>query len=90
MDWKGLISVDQQVCHGEPGIAGARIRVSVELDNRAAGLSQDRERAETKTPPPALSLQILQLKPDNAVPVEVILVTVAGGYGLGGDPGGLF
>lgn len=48
MGWKGLISIDPQVCHGKTDIAGARIRVSVALDNRAAGLSQDREWAETK------------------------------------------
>ena len=92
MDWKGLISVDPRVCHGKTGIAGARIRVSVALDNRAAGLSQDRERAEAQDTAARSRpfLQILQLKPDNAIPVEVILVTVAGGYGLGGDAGGLF
>ena len=41
MDWKRLISVDPQVCHGKPGIAGARIRASVVLDNLAAGLTPE-------------------------------------------------
>ena len=41
MEWKGLISVDPQVCHGKPCIAGTRIMVSVVLDNLAAGLTPE-------------------------------------------------
>lgn len=41
MDGKALISVDPQVCHGKPCIAGTRIMVSVVLDNLAAGLTPE-------------------------------------------------
>jgi len=39
MDWRKYITVDTSVCHGKPCIRGARIMVSVVLDNLAAGLS---------------------------------------------------
>jgi uncharacterized protein (DUF433 family) len=41
MDWHGHISVDPNVCHGQPCVAGTRIPVSVVLDNLAAGIPQD-------------------------------------------------
>ena len=37
MDWRERISVDPQVCHGRPCIAGTRILVSVILDSLADG-----------------------------------------------------
>ena len=39
MDWREFISVDPQVCHGRPCVAGTRVLVSVLLDNLAAGKS---------------------------------------------------
>jgi len=39
MDWRDHISVDPQVCHGKPCVAGTRVMVSVILDNLAAGQS---------------------------------------------------
>ena len=39
MDWREHISVDPNVCHGRACIAGARVMVSVILDNLAAGLT---------------------------------------------------
>ncbi|MDE2669693.1 MAG: DUF433 domain-containing protein [Chloroflexota bacterium] len=38
MDWREHITVDPNVCHGRACIAGARVTVSVILDNLAAGL----------------------------------------------------
>ena len=35
------ISVDPDICHGEPCIRGTRIPVSVLLDNLAAGVTHD-------------------------------------------------
>ncbi len=37
MDWRNRISVNSEVCHGKPCIAGTRIPVSVVLDNLASG-----------------------------------------------------
>ena len=37
MNWQDRISVDPNVCHGTPCIAGTRVMVSVVLDNLAAG-----------------------------------------------------
>jgi uncharacterized protein (DUF433 family) len=39
--WPERISVDPAVCHGKPCIRGARILVSVILENLAAGLSNE-------------------------------------------------
>lgn len=39
MDWREYIVVDPKICHGKACIKGTRIRVSVVLDNLAAGLS---------------------------------------------------
>lgn len=39
MDWREHISVDPNVCHGRPCVAGTRVMVSVVLDNLAAGQS---------------------------------------------------
>lgn len=39
MNWREHISVDPQVCHGKPCVAGTRVMVSVILDNLAAGQS---------------------------------------------------
>jgi uncharacterized protein (DUF433 family) len=41
MDWRELIVVDPNICHGKACIKGTRIMVSVVLDNLAAGLSND-------------------------------------------------
>ena len=40
MDWKQLITVDPNVCHGQACVAGTRIPVSVVLDNLAAGVPE--------------------------------------------------
>ncbi len=39
MDWKDLIVVDPNVCHGRACFKGTRVLVSVVLDNLAAGES---------------------------------------------------
>ena len=39
MDWRDHITVDPNVCHGQPCIRGTRVMVTVVLDNLAAGLS---------------------------------------------------
>ena len=39
MDWRDRITVDPNVCHGQPCITGTRVTVTVILDNLAAGLS---------------------------------------------------
>jgi uncharacterized protein (DUF433 family) len=39
MSWRDRISVDPSVCHGRVCIKGTRVRVSVILDNLAAGES---------------------------------------------------
>jgi uncharacterized protein (DUF433 family) len=39
-DWRSLITVDPQICHGQASVAGTRIPVSVVLDNLAAGVSE--------------------------------------------------
>ena len=41
MDWKGKITANPQVCHGQPCVAGTRIMVSVVLDNLAEGLTPE-------------------------------------------------
>jgi uncharacterized protein (DUF433 family) len=41
MNWREDISVDPQICHGKPCVAGTRVMVSVILDNLAAGQSVD-------------------------------------------------
>ncbi len=41
IDWQDRISVDPNVCHGKPCIAGTRIMVSVVLDNLAEGLTPE-------------------------------------------------
>ena len=41
MDWRGHITVDHAVCHGQACIKGTRIMVAVVLDNLAAGLGTD-------------------------------------------------
>lgn len=41
MDWRGRITVDPAVCHGQACIKGTRIMVAVVLDNLAAGLGSD-------------------------------------------------
>lgn len=40
MDWKQHISVDPDVCHGQPCIKGTRILVTTILDNLAAGVPE--------------------------------------------------
>jgi uncharacterized protein (DUF433 family) len=39
MNWSDFITVDPQICHGKACIKGARIMVSIVLDNLADGLS---------------------------------------------------
>ncbi len=41
MEWRSLISVDPNVCHGQACVAGTRIPVAVVLDNLAAHVSPD-------------------------------------------------
>ncbi|OFV88871.1 MAG: antitoxin [Acidobacteria bacterium RBG_16_68_9] len=41
IDWRTRITVDPQVCHGQPSIKGTRIMVSVVLDNLAEGLTPE-------------------------------------------------
>ncbi len=41
MNWREHISVDPNICHGKPCIAGTRVMVSVILDNLAAGQTLD-------------------------------------------------
>ena len=41
MNWRDRITIDPQVCHGKPCIAGTRVLVTVVLDNLAAGISAD-------------------------------------------------
>ncbi len=41
MNWRDRITIDPQVCHGRPCIAGTRVLVTVVLDNLAAGISAD-------------------------------------------------
>jgi uncharacterized protein (DUF433 family) len=36
MEWRDVITVDPNVCHGQACVAGTRIPVSVVLDNLAA------------------------------------------------------
>jgi uncharacterized protein (DUF433 family) len=40
-DWRERISVNPNICHGRPCVRGARIMVSVVLDNLAAGIKRD-------------------------------------------------
>jgi uncharacterized protein (DUF433 family) len=56
VDWKQLIAVDPNICHGQACVAGTRIPVSVVLDNLAAGLSE----AEILASYPRLSHESLQ------------------------------
>jgi uncharacterized protein (DUF433 family) len=39
MDWRRHISVDPNVCHGKPCVAGTRVMVSVVLANLAEGMT---------------------------------------------------
>jgi uncharacterized protein (DUF433 family) len=41
MEWRDLISVDPNVCHGRACVAGTRVPVSVVLDNLAARVPPD-------------------------------------------------
>ncbi len=41
MDWREIISIDPNVCHGKACIKGTRVMVSVILDNLAEGESYD-------------------------------------------------
>jgi len=56
MDWRGLITVDPTVCHGQACIRGTRILVSVVLDNLASGLSP----AEIVKSYPSLTSEAIQ------------------------------
>ena len=38
-DWRDRITANPDICHGKPCIRGARIMVSVVLDNLAEGLT---------------------------------------------------
>ncbi|MBS0266611.1 MAG: DUF433 domain-containing protein [Planctomycetes bacterium] len=48
-DWRSRISVNPQVCHGRPCIAGTRIMVSVILDCLQAGESDAEIRRQYPT-----------------------------------------
>lgn len=42
MDWRGYITVDPNICHGQACVKGTRMMVSVVLDNLVvAGASRD-------------------------------------------------
>jgi len=41
MSWQDHISVDPEVCHGQPCIRGTRVLVTVILDNLAAGTTRE-------------------------------------------------
>jgi len=41
MNWRERITVDPFVCHGKACIKGARIMVSVILDNLAEGINEN-------------------------------------------------
>ena len=41
MNWQDYITVDPIVCHGSACIKGARVMVSVVMDNLVAGLTVD-------------------------------------------------
>jgi uncharacterized protein (DUF433 family) len=38
MEWRELITIDPEICHGRPCFKGTRIMASVVLDNFAAGV----------------------------------------------------
>ena len=41
MNWRDHISVDPEICHGKPCIAGTRVLVTTVLDNLASGLDSE-------------------------------------------------
>jgi len=41
MTWRDRIAADPAICHGKPCMKGTRVRVSVVLDNIAAGETAD-------------------------------------------------
>jgi uncharacterized protein (DUF433 family) len=41
LEWQERISVNPQVCHGKACIRGARVMISVILDNLAAGVPHE-------------------------------------------------
>ncbi len=41
MNWRDHITVDPNVCHGKACLKGTRIKVSIVLDNLAAGLTPE-------------------------------------------------
>ncbi len=41
MDWRDHISIDRDVCHGEPCFVGTRVLVTVVLDNLAVGVKEE-------------------------------------------------
>ncbi|HEX7809192.1 MAG TPA: DUF433 domain-containing protein [Thermoanaerobaculia bacterium] len=41
MDWRSLISVDPNVCHGQACVSGTRVPVAVVLDNLAAHVTHE-------------------------------------------------
>ena len=41
MDWRDHITVDPEICHGKPCIAGTRVLVTTVLDNLASGLDSE-------------------------------------------------
>jgi len=51
MDWRDLITVDTDVCHGQACFRGSRLSVSVVLDNLAAGATPEQIRAEYPSMP---------------------------------------
>jgi uncharacterized protein (DUF433 family) len=41
LEWQERISINSQVCHGKACIRGARVMISVILDNLAAGVPDE-------------------------------------------------
>jgi uncharacterized protein (DUF433 family) len=56
MEWRHLITVDPNICHGQACVAGTRILVSVVLDNLAAGVPH----AEILSSYPRLTAESIQ------------------------------
>ena len=52
MDWRDVITVDPNICHGQACFRGTRVMVSVVLDNLAAGVTPDEIRSQYPSLPP--------------------------------------
>jgi uncharacterized protein (DUF433 family) len=59
MDWRGLITVDPNICHGSACFRGTRVLVSLVLDNLAAGESAESIlRSYPSLPPDAIAAAV--------------------------------